>query len=168
VTNARPRRILIGVGNPDRGDDAAGRTMARCLVGALPEDVEIAELDGEATALVARLQGADAAILVDACASGAPAGTVRRFDVGEAPLPQGTFGVSTHGFGLAEAIELARALGDLPASCIVYAIEGASFEAGAPLTPPVAAAIEEVAGRLCAEFAGLGQSEGPEPCTKPR
>jgi hydrogenase maturation protease len=143
--------MVLGVGNPDRGDDAAGRTVARLLRGMLPQDVEVAELDGEATDLLARLDGIATAFLIDACASDVSAGTVYRFDVGAAPLPQHAFTVSTHGFGLAEAIELARALGQLPPRCVVYAIEGGTFEAGAPLSPPVAAAVGDVARRLLAE-----------------
>ncbi len=154
----RATRLLIGVGNPDRGDDAAGRAVARRLRGRLPGDVEVAEDDGEATALIARFDGASAAFLVDACASGAPAGTVRRFDVGTTPLQRGALGVSSHGFGLAEAIELARALGELPPHCIVYAIEGASFAAGARLTPAVETAVADVAARLRGEIARSGEA----------
>jgi hydrogenase maturation protease len=144
---------VIGVGNADRGDDGAGRMVARFLRGRLPEDVEIAELGGEAAALIARFEGAEAAFLVDACRSGAPAGTVRRLDVSATPAPTGLFGLSTHGFGLAEAIELARALARLPPRCVIYAIEAASFEIGAPLSPAVAAAVEEAAARLRIEIA---------------
>jgi hydrogenase maturation protease len=160
MPGASNRRIVIGVGNPDRGDDAVGRAVARRLLGALPADVEIVEAEGEATALMARLDGAEEAYLVDACASGAAAGTVRRFDVGAGPLPQDAFGVSTHGFGLAEAIELARALGQLPRRCIVYAVEGASFEIGAALSGPVAVAVADVADRLRAEIAVVPAVEG--------
>ncbi len=48
-------------------------------------------------------------------------------------------------------VELARALGRLPRRCIIYiyALEGASFEPGGPLSPPVAAAAAKVA-RGCA------------------
>lgn len=152
-------RIVLGIGNPERGDDAAGRNVARLLRGMLPAEVEVAEHDGEATALLTRLDGAQAAFLVDACGSGAQVGTVRRFDVSMAPLPHGALGLSTHGFGPAEAIELARALGQLPPRCIVYAIEGASFEAGAPLSPPVATAVAQVAQRICAEITGTGFPE---------
>jgi hydrogenase maturation protease len=146
------RTVVLGVGNPERGDDAVGRAVARRLRGALPEEVEIAEHDGEATALLALMDGAGAAYLVDACASGAEPGTLRRFDAAAAPLPSGAFGVSTHGFGPAEAIELARALGQLPRRCIVYAIEGGSWETGAPLSPRVAAAAALAADRLRAEI----------------
>ncbi len=160
MTSDCPRRLVLGIGNPDRGDDAAGRNIARLLRWMLPHDVEVAEHDGEATGLLARLEGAAVAFLVDACASGAPAGTVQRFDVSAAALPQRAFGASTHGFGLADAIELARALGCLPPRCVVYAIEGASFEAGAPLSPAVAVVIADVARRLLAEITGQEFREG--------
>jgi len=152
---ATPRCIVLGIGNPDRGDDAAGRAVAQRLRGTLPGGVALAEADGEATDLLARLEGPDVAYLVDACVSGAPAGTVRRFDVAQGPLPEGAFGLSTHGLGLGQAVGLARALGRLPQRCVVYAIEGASFEAGAPMSPAVAQAVGEVAGRLLAELSSL-------------
>lgn len=165
MTSAASRRIVLGIGNPDRGDDAAGRRVARLLRRMMPDEVDVAEHDGEATALLARLDGATAAYLVDACASGAPVGTVHRFDASAAPLPQAAFGLSTHGFGLAEAVELARALGQLPARCIVYAIEGESFEIGAPLSPPVSAAVAEVVRCLRAEIADIAKAERAQRAT---
>ena len=123
----RPRRR--------RGRPCGGATAARQ---ALPDAIEVVEHDGEATSLLEWIGDADAAVLIDACASGAPAGTVHRFDAAAGPLPRDRFGLSTHGFGLAEAVELGRALGRLPPACVVYAIEGLSFEAGAPLSPAVA------------------------------
>ncbi len=151
---ARKRRcVVLCIGNPQRGDDAAGRTVARALRSSLDE-VEIIEEEGEATRVLSRLEGADAAFIVDACASGASPGEIHRFDIGAGSLPQTAFSASTHGFGLAEALELARALGALPPRCVVYAIEGAAFDVGAPLSPAVATAIEIVAGRLRAEILG--------------
>lgn len=146
--------IVIGIGNPDRGDDAAGIAVARRLCRTLACDIDIVEESGEATALMMRLEGTSEAYLVDACSSEAVAGTIRRFDVARAPLTHIAFGASTHGFGVAEAIELARTLGQLPPLCIVYAIEGASFESGAPLSPPVAEAVTRVVERLSREIAG--------------
>jgi hydrogenase maturation protease len=148
------RLIVLGIGNPNRGDDGAGPAVVRRLRGPMFDEAELIEEHGEAAALLARLEGRAAAFLIDACASGAPAGSVHRFDAAAAPLPQHAFTLSTHGLGLAEAIELARALRQLPQRCIVYAIEGACFEAGAPLTPAVADAVADVAQRLCADVAG--------------
>lgn len=168
MTNPAPRRIVLGIGNPDRGDDGAGRRVARLLRWWLPEEIEVAEHDGEATGLLARLDGAAAAYLVDACASGAPAGTVHRFDAGAAPLAQRAFGLTTHGFGLAEAIELARALGQLPVRCVVYAIEGTCFEVGAPLSPAASAAVVDVVRRLGAEIIGDALRGEETRCMKQR
>lgn len=144
---------VIGIGSPDRGDDAVGRVVAQRLRGMLPPSVDIVELDGEAATLLACLENTETACLIDACTSGAPAGTVRRFDAGGAPLPPDDFRLSTHDLGLAAAIELARALGQLPPRCVVFAIEATAFASGDPLSPPVAAAIGKVGDLVRAEIA---------------
>jgi hydrogenase maturation protease len=152
VTRAVGDRIVIGVGNPDRGDDGAGREVARRLR-ALGGAASVEECDGDVSRLLEHFAGRDEVILIDACVSGAPAGTVRRIDVAQTPLPCGTFGLSSHGVGLAEAVELSRALGQLPRRCIVYAIEGETFEAGAALSPAVARAVGEVVAQARREIA---------------
>jgi hydrogenase maturation protease len=149
------RVVVICVGNPQRGDDGAGRAVARALGDTLG-DAQVIEEEGEATRVLARLEDADAAYIVDACVSGARSGEIRRFEVGEGPLPQAAFGgASTHGLGLAEALDLARTLGALPPCCVVYAIEGEIFEIGAPMSPPVAAAVPVVADRLRRDIMGV-------------
>lgn len=153
ITRARPRCVVIGVGNPDRGDDAAGLAVARLLRNLQAPDIEIVEHGGEATALVLRMGAAEQLFLVDACVSGAPPGTIHCFDASSAALPVFASGYSTHGFGVAAAVELARTLGRLPRRSMAYAIEGESFETGASLSPPVAAAVAELVRRLRAEIA---------------
>ena len=147
-----PRIVVIGIGNIERGDDGAGRTVARLLRHMLSAPVEIVEQDGEATSLLARLDGASTAYLIDACVSNAPPGTIHRIDANHAPLPQASSDLSTHGFGLAAAIELGRALDRLPRRTVVFAIEAESFAAGAPLCEPVAAATVIVADRIRSEI----------------
>jgi hydrogenase maturation protease len=154
MANAAPRCLVIGIGNPDRGDDAAGRVVARLLRDALPPHVAVLEDGGDATELIGHLAGMAAAYLVDACALGTSPGTVRRFDVGANPLPPGALDLSTHGLGVAGAVELARALGQLPSRCVIYAIEGGSFEIGAPLSPAVAEAVADVVAQIRGELAG--------------
>ncbi len=145
-------RLVLGIGNPDRGDDAVGRLIARSLRTQVPADVRVVEQDGEATALLPELQSAQRAWLIDAAQSGAPPGTIHRIDCSAANLamPPGT--VSSHGFGLVEAIALARALDVLPLQCIVYAVETTDFTAGAAPSPEVTQAVEEVAARILAEL----------------
>jgi hydrogenase maturation protease len=58
---------------------------------------------------------------------------------------------------VAEAIELARTLQDLPRSLLVYAIEGEAFVVGTPLSQAVEGAIPEVIAQIrrdLARFAG--------------
>jgi hydrogenase maturation protease len=154
------RVIVLGIGNIERGDDGAGRAVARLLRHMRPGGVEIVEQDGEATSLLAKLQGADTAYLIDACMSNAPAGTVHRIDANHGQLPQASSDLSTHGFGLAAAIELGRTLGQLPPRTIVYAIEAESFAAGAPLSEHVAAATVIVADRIRSEIEETAQEIG--------
>lgn len=146
------RRLVIGIGNPDRGDDGAGRLVARQLRGTLPDAVEALEHSGEATSLLAHLETAAGAWLVDACTSPAAAGTVRRFDVVAAPLPQDAMTLSSHGMGLNDAIELARVLGQLPRRCIVYTIDAEQFETGQPPSQAVITAARDVSDRIRREL----------------
>jgi hydrogenase maturation protease len=142
---SRTQLKVVCVGNPWRGDDAAGLDVARRLQGTLPPDVELQEREGEPTALIDAWEGAQALWLVDAVSSGAPAGTIHRLDASDRELPAELFRASTHHVGLAEAVELARALGRLPPYTVIYGIEGESFEVGDELTPAIATASEHVA-----------------------
>ena len=95
--------------------------------------------------------GIDAAILVDAAAPKGAPGRVHRIDLAEEKLPPELSFSSSHAFGIAEAIELARVLDLAPKRIIVYAIEGVCFDAGAPFTPPVLRAAKEVADCIAGE-----------------
>jgi len=129
--------VVIGLGNEFRGDDAAGRKVARSLLDStLPPHVEVREATGESARLLELWDGKERVLLVDAVHSGAEPGTIHRFDASSSPLP-GTFSptCSTHSLSLPDAIGLARTLGRLPRVVIVYGIEGRNFETGAPPTP---------------------------------
>jgi hydrogenase maturation protease len=139
---------IVCVGNPWRSDDAVGLEVAHRLEGTLPAGVELSEREGEPTALIDAWEGAESLWLVDAVSSGAEAGTVHRLDASEHELPATLFRGSTHHVGLAEAVELARALGRLPRRTVVFGVEGGSFEVGGELTPAVAASVDEVAATL--------------------
>jgi hydrogenase maturation protease len=69
---------------------------------------------GDGAALMEVWRGEETVIIIDAVKSGALPGTIRRFDARAQPIPKDAFRCSTHAFGVAEAIELARALARLP------------------------------------------------------
>jgi hydrogenase maturation protease len=137
--------IIIGVGNPYRGDDGAGLAVARSLRSRSPRDVEVLERNGEPASLIAAWEGADAVILVDAVSSGSKPGTIHALDAVKTPLDRDLFRYSVHAFGVAEAVELSRALGSLPRILWVYGIEGESFEMSEELSAEVFAAVPRAA-----------------------
>lgn len=150
------RRVVVGVGNALRGDDAVGIAVAERLRGRVPEDVDVVECEQEPSRLLDAWGGADVALVVDACASAEPPGTVYRFDVSGEPLPARVFRSSTHAFGVGDAVELARALERLPRQVVVYGVEGGQFAAGAALSPEVESAVEQVAEEVIRELRGDG------------
>jgi len=145
--------VVIALGNAFRGDDGVGPAVAARLAGRLPDAAALRVMEGGALDLIDAWSGAARAILVDAALSGAPAGSVRRLDSADGPLPKDLARCSSHALGVAEAADLSRSLDRLPERLVLYAVEGACFDAGTGLTPPVAAAIEGVARRVLAEIA---------------
>jgi hydrogenase maturation protease len=146
------RTMVIGLGNEFRGDDGAGRVVARRLRAATLPGVAVCEESGEGAALMETWKGVAAVILVDAVQAGDAPGTIHRLDASCVPVPGRFFFYSTHAFSVAEAIELARALGKLPPRVILYGIEGKDFAAGETLSPEVATAVDEVLGRVREEI----------------
>jgi hydrogenase maturation protease len=143
---------IIGVGNPFRGDDAAGLWVVRRLKSEQLPRVEITENPGTATALASAWQNSARVIVVDAVVTGGQPGTISRFDAHD---PGATFPVSrspsSHGWGVAEAVALGRLLQELPPVLIIYGIEGQNFTLGTDSSPEVAAAIPEAARRIAEE-----------------
>ena len=140
---------VIGVGNAFRGDDGIGLIVARRITELALPGVTVLEQSGEGVALMEAWGDADQVIVVDAVSSGSEPGTVHRFEATGQPLPALFTGHSTHAFGLAEAIELARQLDRLPDQLVVYGIEGRSCEFDHELSPEV----EEAAGVLVRQIA---------------
>ena len=152
--------LVIGVGNRLRGDDGASWGVVRRLrEHGTQIRIEVNEQLCEPNDLIEAWQGRDAVVLVDTMRSGEPPGTIRRFDVTSEPLPARLRGsVSTHGFGLHEAIELGRALHRLPRRVIVFAVEGRHFEAGAMPSGEVEAAVAPLARAVLREARELARS----------
>lgn len=161
-----PRILIIGVGNAYRSDDAVGLVVARRLrddTHLQTDQVTIQEHSGEGTALIEAWKDAESVIVIDAVQSGAPPGTAQRFDASQQPLPAVFSSASTHSFGLAEAIEMARALQQLPARLVVYGIEGENFAEGIELSSAVEHAAQSVVERIRTECSlALAEEEAGE------
>ncbi len=138
------RRLVIGIGNPERGDDGAGRQVARRLAVRCHDGIETCECGGEATELMDTWSGAEDVVLVDACRGAGPRGSVHRFGPEDALRLARLRHASTHSLGVAAAIGLARALGSLPKRLVIYAIEAGATDEGCGLSPEVDRGVHEV------------------------
>ena len=136
--------LIIGVGNDFRGDDCAGLEVARRLRALNLPGTVITEHTGDGAALMESWRAAGRVILIDATQSGVAPGIVHRLDASAQTIPAAFFSYSTHAFSVAEAVEMARALGELPPDLIIYGIEGTRFALGEALSPEVEAAITRV------------------------
>ena len=93
----------------------AAALRARC-----GDALEILEESGEGASLMEAWEGAESVIVVDAARAGMTPGTVFRFNAAKERIPSSFLHYSTHAFGVAEAIEMARALGALPPRIVLY------------------------------------------------
>ncbi|MGC1453323.1 MAG: hydrogenase maturation protease [Candidatus Sulfotelmatobacter sp.] len=151
--------LIIGCGNRDRGDDGAGLMVAQRL---RELGVKSEIRTGEALALIEAWKGADDVVVVDAVVTGSAAGKVWLWDSGQVTT-QLRLSVSTHGFGVAEAIKLARILDVLPKRLRVFGIEGQRFDFGSEISPEVMCAVEEVAQQITAEAVCQSTHGGTNP-----
>jgi len=129
----------VCLGSPFRGDDAVGPAVAERLRGAGAAVLDCAD---EPTRLLGLWDGLDTVVVVDALSSGAAPGTLHRIDAEEGPLPRDLRLASTHAMGIADALELGRALGQAPRRVVVLGVEGASFGMGEKMTAAVASALD--------------------------
>ena len=152
-----PEVVVIGVGNEMRGDDAAGILAARLLREQLdPAAALILEQPGEALGLLEQWEGFQAAVIIDAIGAGLTAGTLLRHDASSGPLPAALrSSTSTHLVGVGESIELARAIGRLPARIVLHGVQGLSFDTGCGVSQPVARAIGALTERVRIEVGAL-------------
>jgi hydrogenase maturation protease len=153
--SGRPQVLVVGIGNPDRGDDGLGPAVARRLKGRVPFGVGVLECIGDPLALLEDWNGVAAVILVDAAAPITQLGRIHRLELTNSPIPMSLAPRSTHAFGLAETVELARSLQRLPPSLVVYLVEGEQFETGAPLSPVIAMAVAKIAEQILTEICAI-------------
>ena len=146
--------LVVGVGRRDRGDDAVGPAVAERAGELVPAGVIVIER-GEPADLIDTWAGAGLVVLTDAVRSGRRPGTVHVLHACRGPLPVRTGAGGTHGLGLAEVIELGRALRRLPPELVVVGVEAQRFGLGEPMSPHVKAAVE-LAAQTVAEVVRAG------------
>ncbi|CAA6606142.1 Hydrogenase maturation protease family protein [Rhodospirillaceae bacterium LM-1] len=140
--------LIIGIGNEFRRDDSAGLLVAARIEARNLPGVEVLTHHGEGTGLMSLWQGRSLVVVVDAVSSGQDCGTLHVVNTRCEPIPSGWTLFSSHAFGLAEAVELARDLGELPQSLWIVGVEGKDFSHGQELSPAVAHALENAVTKV--------------------
>jgi hydrogenase maturation protease len=123
------RRLLIGYGNPGRGDDALGPRLAEAVQEAGIKGLDV-EVDFQLNVENAfELKGYDAGYFVDAAADGPAPYSFRRIG------PKDPAAFSSHSVSPEGVLALARSLFGADPDCYVLAVRGYAFdEFGAPLS----------------------------------
>ncbi len=122
---------IFGIGSP-YGADCVGWQAAELLqinqfVRRYPEgQVAIESFDRPGISLITAMRGAEMVILVDAMVAESEPGTLRRVE--SADLIRRADSLSTHSVGVAEALALGEALGDLPLRVVLFGVEMEGLE----------------------------------------
>lgn len=138
---------VIGVGSP-AGDDEAGWLVIDALRarGAETTGAVLVKADRPGAALLAQWTDADHVILVDAMQTGSTPGSIRH--LAHDAWRTHDQGLSTHGFGVLDALTLADALGALPPRLDVFGVEIADVAPGATLSAAVRGGVEALASAI--------------------
>lgn len=144
--------IVVGIGNPYRGDDGAGWAVIDRLKEVMGSAIEFVKQRGDIAELIDIFAHYHTVYLVDAYQSHALMDLWKRIDIHQEPIPDEHPQTSTHGFSIAQAISLAKNLDQLPNKLILYAIKGDNYTISDHLSPVVAKSIDEVTEAILKEI----------------
>lgn len=148
-----PLLVVIGCGNLNRSDDAAGVRVIQQLrlefADALPPGVKLFDAGTGGMEVMFQARGASRLIIVDACRSGSDAGAVFRLPGSEIDTVHRP-AYSLHDFRWDHAVHAGRRIfgGAFPDDLTVYLIEAGSLQLGIELTAPVSRAVTQVCGHI--------------------
>lgn len=137
------RPLVIGIGNRWRRDDGLGPRVLDELADRLPDSVELLLLDGEPARLISAWRDRPWALVIDAVHAGEPPGTIQQLD-GLSLEGRALPSASSHAAGLQAAVELGRAIDQLPQALTVVGVEPSDVGHGEGLSDPVARALDQV------------------------
>ena len=114
--------LVAGIGSPFGADQLGWQIIEKLESDSrIPDCCDLLKLDRPGADLVATIQRYPNVVLIDAVQSDQPRGTFVRLDSGQ--ISQQARGLSSHNFGVAEAIALARAMGQLPRELILFGLD---------------------------------------------
>jgi hydrogenase maturation protease len=155
LSDDMPDTLLLGVGNPLRGDDGVGLAVVDWLQErGLPPGVVAVDGGTAGLELVLILANYRRALIVDAVDMGRAPGTWVCFAPNQAQVTVCRSITSLHFAGLAEALELGAALGVLPEEVVIFGVQPARLDRPLRLSAEVEAAVPAVGHALLQEIGG--------------
>lgn len=145
--------LIVGLGNPLRGDDGVGIAILDWLAesGKLPVGVELADGGSAGVGLIPLMQGYRCVIVVDAARMDCLPGEWRRFPLDGAWLASRHEPLTAHDLGLAEALRLAVTLDLLPPRIALYGVQPEKVGWQPGLSEPVRAAVPPICRAILRE-----------------
>jgi hydrogenase maturation protease len=141
--------LIVGCGNPAAGDDSAGIEIVRRLRERGDCGCDLRTETGPGVGLLDVFSLADVILFVDAVTSGGVPGTLYLTPLPSKELESRALGsLSSHGWGLAEALKLVHALERTIPRLFLLGIEAGTVAQGAPRSPVVDQAIALVVERI--------------------
>lgn len=158
--------VVIGLGADGGGDAAAGVEASRILAALELPGVRCLERPCEGTALMDAWCRSEMTFVLAARADDDDPGRIQRLDARVHGIPAGLAGEHAHACGLGDALELSRALGELPRRLVLYTISGRDWSPQGGLSPPVRRAVDELVELVSAEIVpilGTNRAWPPDP-----
>lgn len=149
--------LVIGLGHPDRGDDAVGLIAAEALADIVSDMVTVVTSTTGLLEHADAIAGAGRVVVIDAVRSGAVPGTVMRLS--PCDLDAETASFSSHGVGLASELALLDRIGRLHADTVVIGVEVDDVALGTGLSRPVLDALPAVVTTVLGALAELGAAD---------
>ena len=140
----KPNTVIIGIGHPDRGDDALGLIVIDKLKPHLPPEIVTKKCLGDLAQLIEYFEAYPTIFLVDAMVTEAEAGTLHAFGNQDITSISTQCRSSTHAFDLGQTLALAKNLGIEMKDIRLFGIEAEQFEHGQPLSSKVTAQIDNL------------------------
>ncbi len=142
--------LILGVGNPLRRDDGIGPEVIRLLTEnrskknstyKLSSDIDLLDGGTDGLGLIEYLKDYKKVIIIDAVEMKLTPGTIKVFTPQEAVININSDALSTHGFGIAELIKLARGL-DINPELIIVGIQPENIDYGEELSGTISSILD--------------------------
>jgi hydrogenase maturation protease len=151
------KTLILGVGNLLLSDEGVGVRVVQRLIATydLPEGVQI--LDGGTLGLdlLYYLEGVENLLIVDAVEMGKDPGTLLRLEGDEVPSFL-SIKMSPHQIGIPDMLFAAKLKDLYPRNVVLWGVQPAVLDTGLELSPPVAAQVDVLVGKVVEQLVRWG------------